>query len=62
MKDQLNFGVEYVSEADIIRRHYQRIGAIGGKVRSEKKAAGSRNNLKIATACRVLKRAGKTVV
>jgi len=62
MNDQLNFGTEYVSAAEIIRNHYKAIGAKGGKTVSEAKRAAGRRNVKIANACRLLKRMGKTVV
>lgn len=56
MKDQLNFGNEYVSEAAIIREHFRRLGKKGGAVSTSKKAAASRRNAVKALAARMAKR------
>ena len=53
MEDQLNFGTEYVSERDIIKRHYMQLGKIGGSVTTPKKAAAARRNAKLAQAARI---------
>lgn len=53
MNDQLNFGKEYVSEADIIRKHYQRIGKLGGLTSTPKKRAACMKSIKKAHAKRM---------
>jgi len=52
MLDQLNFGKEYVSEAEIIRKHYSRMGKLGGTVSNEKTRAACAISIKKAQAKR----------
>lgn len=54
MQEQMNFGAEYVSEQDIIRRYHISLGKKGGSVSTPAKAAAARRNAKLATAARIL--------